>query len=73
MMNRCLSDGGKPMTKQICVTFYKRLGDRYVDEQVNEYLANHPTHRIQLIDYSMGNTPVREESVFIVFETEVVD
>lgn len=60
------------MTKQICATFYRYLGDKHVDDQVNEYMEQHPTYRIQHVFFQKDPATVKE-AVFVVFETEVVD
>lgn len=60
------------MTRQICTAFYRYLGDKHVDDQVNEYMEQHPTYRIQNVFFQLGPGTI-SEAVFVVFETEVVD
>lgn len=60
------------MTKQVCVTFYRYICDKRVDDQVNEYMDQHPTYRIQHVFFQKDLETIKE-AVFVVFETEVVD
>ena len=61
------------MIKQWARTFYRDYGgDDRVDDQVNEWMEQHPNYRIIFIKYIKHMDKVKE-AVFVVFETEVVD
>lgn len=60
------------MTRQVCASFYRYLGDKHADDQVNAYMDKHLTYRIQHVCYQKDPETVKE-AVFVVFETEVVD
>jgi hypothetical protein len=54
--------------KQITRTFHRHyLGDSPVENQLNEYLTQHPNYSVEKINYSRPNPNLVCEDLFVVF------